>query len=122
MTSGWGRSHGGMEMAAHSIIFAWKVPWTEEPGVLQSTGSQRIGMTEWLSMHAVSGISKKISNKIEFFEKGEKRWKQLWHLETNYAHISSVVELQKGVIFLEIKTVQWTVPDVHRRGGGRKLM
>ena len=33
-------------MATHSIIFAWKVPWTEEPGMLQSTGSQRIGMTE----------------------------------------------------------------------------
>ena len=31
------------EMAAHSRILAWKIPWTEEPGRLQSTGSQRIG-------------------------------------------------------------------------------
>ena len=31
------------EMATHSSIFAWKIPWTEEPGVLQSMGSQRIG-------------------------------------------------------------------------------
>ena len=27
------------EMATHSSIFAWEVPWTEEPGRLQSTGS-----------------------------------------------------------------------------------
>ena len=28
------------EMAAHSSILAWRVPWTEEPGGLQSVGSQ----------------------------------------------------------------------------------
>ena len=31
------------EMAAHSNILAWKIPWTEEPGRLQSMGSQRVG-------------------------------------------------------------------------------
>ena len=31
------------EMATHSSILAWKIPWTEEPGRLQSMGSQRIG-------------------------------------------------------------------------------
>ena len=30
-------------MATHSGILAWRVPWTEEPGRLQSTGSQRVG-------------------------------------------------------------------------------
>ena len=30
------------EMATHSSILAWKIPWTEEPGELQSTGSQRV--------------------------------------------------------------------------------
>ena len=30
-------------MANHSSILAWKVPWTEEPGGLQSMGSQRVG-------------------------------------------------------------------------------
>ena len=30
-------------MATHSSILAWRIPWTEEPGGLQSTGSQRIG-------------------------------------------------------------------------------
>ena len=33
------------EMAACSSILAWKVPWTEEPGGLQSTGLQELDMT-----------------------------------------------------------------------------
>ena len=31
------------EMATHSSILAWRIPWTEEPGGLQSTGLQRVG-------------------------------------------------------------------------------
>ena len=31
------------EMATHSSIFAWKIPWTEGSGSLQSMGSQRVG-------------------------------------------------------------------------------
>ena len=30
------------EMTTHSSTRAWKIPWTEEPGTLQSTGSQRV--------------------------------------------------------------------------------
>ena len=30
------------EMAMHSSILAWRIPWREEPGGLQSTGSQRV--------------------------------------------------------------------------------
>ena len=31
------------EMATHSSILVWKIPWTEEPGGLESTGLQRVG-------------------------------------------------------------------------------
>ena len=31
------------EMATYSSILAWRIPWTEEPGGLQSMGSQRVG-------------------------------------------------------------------------------
>ena len=31
------------EVATHSSILAWETPWTEEPGRLQFTGSQRVG-------------------------------------------------------------------------------
>ena len=33
----------GKEMATHSSILAWRIPWTEEPGGLPSMGSQRLG-------------------------------------------------------------------------------
>ena len=31
------------EIATHSSILAWKIPWTEEPGRLQSVGLKRVG-------------------------------------------------------------------------------
>ena len=31
------------EMATHSSVLAWRIPWTEKPGRLQSMGSQRVG-------------------------------------------------------------------------------
>ena len=31
------------EMALHSSVLTWEIPWTEEPGGLQSMGSQRVG-------------------------------------------------------------------------------
>ena len=31
------------EMATHSSVLAWKIPWTEQPGGLQSMGMQRVG-------------------------------------------------------------------------------
>ena len=31
------------EMATHSSILGWRIPWTEEPGKLQSMGLQRVG-------------------------------------------------------------------------------
>ena len=30
-------------MATHASILAWRIPWTEEPGGLRSTGSQKVG-------------------------------------------------------------------------------
>ena len=39
------------EMATHSSIVAWRTPWTEEPGGLQSIGLQESDTTEWLNHH-----------------------------------------------------------------------
>ena len=39
------------EMATHSSILIWGIPWTEEPGGIESTGSQRIGCN-WTTEHA----------------------------------------------------------------------
>ena len=40
----------GKEMATHSHMLAWRIPWTEEPSRLQSLGSQRVRQTEWLTL------------------------------------------------------------------------
>ena len=42
MIPGSGRS-SEKEMATHSSILVWEIPWTEEPGGLQSMGLQRVG-------------------------------------------------------------------------------
>ena len=44
------------EMATHSSILAWRIPWTEEPGGLQSMGSQRVGL-KGLGTHARTGLT-----------------------------------------------------------------
>ena len=38
------------EMAIHSSILAWRIPWIEEPSGLQSVGSQRVGH-DWATEH-----------------------------------------------------------------------
>ena len=40
-------------MATHSSILAWEIPWTEEPGGLQSVGSQRVGH-DWSNLARAS--------------------------------------------------------------------
>ena len=49
-------NHLGKEMAIHSIILAWRIPWTEETGRLQSTGSQRV-KHDWATQHTHTHIS-----------------------------------------------------------------
>ena len=43
------------EMATHSSILAWRIPWTEEPGGLLSVGSHSRTQLKWLSMRACIG-------------------------------------------------------------------
>ena len=38
-------------MAPHSSTLAWKIPWMQEPGRLQSMGSLRVDTTQWLHFH-----------------------------------------------------------------------
>ena len=49
----------GKEMATHSSILAWKIPWTEEPGGLQSMGLQESDLTQQLNYHKTEAPSNK---------------------------------------------------------------
>ena len=57
------------EMAPHSNILAWKIPWTEEPGRLQSMGLQVSDTTERLSQHP-----KYISSSYNSIVKSQATW------------------------------------------------
>ena len=46
------------ERATHSSILAWEIPCTEEPGGLQSKGSQRAGH-DWVTKHSIAKIINK---------------------------------------------------------------
>ena len=48
------------EMATHSSILAWRLPWTEEPGGLQSMVSQESDTTERLNHHKRRGGSRQL--------------------------------------------------------------
>ena len=54
------------EMAPHSSTLAWKIPWAEEPGGLQSMGSLRVDTTEQLHFHfSLSCIGEGNSNPLQ---------------------------------------------------------
>ena len=42
------------EMATHSSILAWKIPWIGEPGGLQSMGCERVDITDQLSTELIN--------------------------------------------------------------------
>ena len=45
------------DIATHSSILAWRIPWTEETGGLQSMGSQSRTQLKWLSKHAYPTVA-----------------------------------------------------------------
>ena len=71
-------------MVTHSSILAWRIPWTEKPGRLQSTGSQRVGhdsaraqaKTDYSGQYKGPGPSA-LQEKIPQRQKGEKQVKCL---------------------------------------------
>ena len=50
-------------MASHSSILAWRIPWTEEPGRLQSMESQRVGHTTEQLKHTQDPLRQMLHNK-----------------------------------------------------------
>ena len=59
-------------MATHSSILAWRIPWTEEPGRLQSMGSQRAGHNR-ATKHSTKSMTGKMFTGIS----AEMAWKKI---------------------------------------------
>ena len=49
-------------MATHSGVLAWEVPWTEEPGGLQSMGLQRVGHDRETQHHTTCVVFKEVES------------------------------------------------------------
>ena len=54
-------------MVIHSSILTCRIPWTEEPGRLQSRGSQRVGQTEHLTLHFSLSLRKAFLSLLAIF-------------------------------------------------------
>ena len=66
-------------MATHSSTLAWKIPWTEEPGGLQSMGSLESDMAERLQFHfSLSCIGERYGNPLQCFCLENSRDKEAW--------------------------------------------
>ena len=72
-------------MATHSSTLASKIPWTEEPGRLQSMGSQRVGQDWATSLHFTNWRIWSV----------HKPGKNEWHLTLDYGNLEAVVSPNK---------------------------
>ena len=94
-------------MAPHSSTFAWEIPWTEEPGGLQSMGSLELDTTEKLHCHfSLSCIGEGNGNPLQCSclenpRDGEAWWAAVYGVtqsRTRLKRLSSIMQL----IFLKI--------------------
>ena len=71
------------EMATHSSILAWKIPWTEEPGRLQSMGSQRVGH-DWATSLSLSFTFSLPQTRHPGTHKYGESWGSVFQIQTVY--------------------------------------
>ena len=76
------------EMATHSSTLAWKIPWTEKPGRLQSMGSQRVGH-DWAT--SLSFSDKPEENRLRSLETDLLIYKQLIYYRGSTADLWGVL-------------------------------
>ena len=103
-------------MATHSSIFAWTIPWTEEPGRLQYIGSQSKTQPKWLSSQAC--IHKFLAGTLTSANCTE--W-PLWVIVHSCANMSNVSSFWHTVA---LRKVTWGYKNMHLiRGlpGGSQL-
>ena len=68
------------EMATHSSTLAWKIPWTEEPGRLQSMGSQRVRLELSCFFDDPVDVGNLISGSSVFSKSSLNIWKSTVHV------------------------------------------
>ena len=94
---GSGRSSGEDEMATHSSTLAWKIPWMEEPGRLQSMGLQRVRHDWAPSLSFFLSLYMSSSNFSNYLDP---TWGNVWALENlNSIHMEELTSSLRFVWF-----------------------
>ena len=89
------------EMATHSSILAWRIPWTEEPGGLQSMGSQRLAQDLGTSAQKTPLMnSMKLLLVLSFF------WQDFLRRELNVHRLATGKEEENFILVLKIPSVK----------------
>ena len=107
------------EMATHSSILAWRIPWTEEPRGLQSTGSQRVGHDWAISLHfkitAVGECSHEIKRRLLLGRKVITNLDSI--LKSKDITLPTKVCLVKAMVFpvVTYRYEIWTIKKAERR-------
>ena len=108
-------------MAPHSSTFAWKIPWTEEPGGLQSMGSLESDMTEQLHFHfSLSCIGEGNGNPLQCSCLENPRDGGAWWAATSgvaqnrtqLKRLSSSSSSNTVKIIVTVKSVEYIIPKL----------
>ena len=93
------------EMANHSSILAWKIPWTEEPGRLQCMGSQRVGHNWATSLSLIL-----FPDSISFWViEGSQKWQGIRTTGEQAQHISGEQPLGTTLVQTLIEKTEKTI-------------
>ena len=96
------------EMATHSSTLAWRIPWREEPGRLQSMGSQRVGHDWVASFTSLTYVKKRVWNSGRAISQEKKKL----NVKVASVELLSWIEPQCGLIHTpegKEREVRWRV-------------
>ena len=98
------------ETVTHSSILAWRIPWTEDPGGLQSTGSQRV-RHDWVTSLSLSLLWPSFVSwyPIFLFPSQTKQESEYWRTGKSTALVRVVRELHKVIMMLQLSPFWYTL-------------
>ena len=96
------------EMAIHSITIAWEIPWTEEPGRLQSMGLQRVGHDWATSLHLT--FQKKVASGLVWHQERDSIYEMMAFTLTSWSVYWSQFFLLK-VSFFKLLILYWGIDN-----------
>ena len=100
------------EMATHSSILAWKIPWSEKPDKLQSMGSQRVQHDSQKWLHFCMLFIYVWMSVITYYGKCQKENMYLLLLYKAYIRASLVAQIVKYILLLKLKEIYWSMVDL----------